>query len=115
VAVDIETRVIPPHRVDITLEQVFVGWGAGLRDAINAEWPRDTGFSQWKTEADGRDQSVFSEADYAHRVHKRGEAEPFLEVHAPELVAEVAAKTSPGFTEVARNMISIFGDDRGRT
>jgi hypothetical protein len=113
--VDIESRVIPPDRVDISLDQVFDEWAVKLRDGINAEWPRDTGFSQWQIERDGDDQTVFTPADYAARTHKAGETEPFLEVHAPEIVAMVSAETSPKFAEVARNMISIFGDDRGRS
>jgi len=113
VAVDIQSRVIPPHRVDVTLEQVFDEWGDKLSDGLNAESPHDTGFSRWRPERDGEDVLVFSPADYAGRMHKAGETEPFVEQHAPGIVAAVAAETSPRFAEVARNRISIFGGDRG--
>ncbi len=113
--VDLQSRVIPPDRVDITLEEVFEEWGVKLSDGLNAESPHDTGFSAWQNEPDGTDVAVFSVAPYAGRMHKAGETEPFVELHAPGIVATVAAETSPKFAEVARNRISIFGGGRGRS
>jgi hypothetical protein len=113
VPVDITTRVIQPSRLDVSLTEVFDVWGAQLADALNAESPHDTGFSRWQTEPGGDEGVVFSPADYAGRMHNRGESQPFVELHAPDIVATVSAETAPKFAEVAARRIDIFGGGRG--
>ena len=102
IKVTTRTEPRPTASAEATLDRVMADWANELTAAINDPWPENTGRSRWFVEkvATGA-YSVCSPARYAPHVHLKGDRTPFVEKHAPAIVAEVGAETA---NELARAM-----------
>lgn len=102
VTVTVKTTPTPRGSPESTLDVAMADWAEELTKQINDPWPEKTGRSRWFVSKDGPARySVGSAARYAPFVHLKGERIPFVQSHAPAIVARVGAETA---TEIAEAM-----------